>query len=136
MERSEPGGVFAAFTVTRILNDGMTTVLACEAASALAGPPRRDSPATVELGGAPGERVRMLPGAGRRAVAHERRHHPGGLGHGIQGWQAEGVLAQLPDRRPVAPNCQRSSTARRRCGGRRRRGMVVMRCHRGQIVNI
>ena len=71
MERNrEPGGTFAAFSVARILNDGMTTVLAYEGATGHpAGPsPRRGAPfSPLRTGLGAGDRVGMLSGAGATA---------------------------------------------------------------------
>jgi hypothetical protein len=147
MERNrEPGSVFAAFTVARILNDGMTTVLGYEAP-----PPalltRRHAvllpSRSVELGGTlvtesecylePGEGLLLMSDGITQA----------GIGRGMSlGWQTEGVLR-------FADSCLSDGHSPRELAAlvhnhvRQRWGeggddctAVTAWCRRGQILNI
>jgi hypothetical protein len=97
MERNrEPGGAFAAFSVARILNDGMVTVLAYEAPPAILLSrhhavviPSR----SVELGGTlvTESECYLEPGDGLLVMSDGITQ--AGLGHGLaNGWQTDGML--------------------------------------------
>lgn len=97
MERNrEPGSVFAAFNVARILNDGLTTVLSYEAPPA-ALLSRRHAlllPShSIELGGAlvTESECYLEPGDGLLLMSDGVTQ--AGIGRGLPfGWQIEGVL--------------------------------------------
>lgn len=97
MERNrEPGGAFAAFSVARILNDGMTTVVAYEAPPAMLISYRHAAVLpirSIELGGAlvSESECYMEPGDGLLMMSDGITQ--AGLGHGLpHGWETEGVL--------------------------------------------
>lgn len=147
MERNrEPGGAFAAFSVARILNDGMTTVLAYDA------PPtvllcRRHAVLmplrSIELGGAlvaesecylePGDGLLMMSDGITQA----------GLGRGMPyGWQTEGMLryvnSRLSDRvamKDLAEAVQREARELWGDGGDDCTAVTAL-CRQGQIVNV
>jgi hypothetical protein len=97
MERNrEPGGAFAAFSVARILNDGMTTVLAYEAPPAVL-LSRRHAVAlpsrSVELGGTLVTEAECYLEPGDGLLLMSDGITQAGLGHGMaHGWQTEGML--------------------------------------------
>jgi hypothetical protein len=147
MERNrEPGGAFAAFSVARVLNDGMTTVLAYEAPPAVL-ISRRHAVAlparSVELGGTlvtesecylePGDGLMMMSDGITQA----------GLGHGLaHGWQTEGMLryanACLTDGRTSKelPALVHNEARRLWVEGGDDCTVVTALCRRGQIVNV
>lgn len=147
MERNrDPTGAFAAFSVARILNDGMVTILAYDAPPPLL-VSRRHAVAipsrSVELGGTlvaesecyiePGDELLLMSDGITQA----------GLGHGMPyGWQTDGVLR-------FANNCLTEGCAPKELAGlvhcEARRlwveggddcTVVTALCRRGQIVNI
>ncbi len=147
MERNrEPKSTFAAFTVARILNDGMATILTYEAPPtilvtdrhAVAIPSR-----SVELGGAivveaecclePNDALFLMSDGITQA----------GIGHGLaQGWQTEGVLRYinhcLHEGRPfnqIAAAVHREARRLWVDGGDDCTAAVAA-CRRGLIVNI
>ena len=147
MERNrEPGSVFTAFSVARILNDGLTTVMSYEA------PPvallsRRHAlllPShSIELGGTlvtesecylePGEGLLLMSDGITQA----------GIGRGMPyGWQTEGVLrfadSCLSDgHSPKELACMVHDHARNSWGeGGDDCTVVTAWCRRGQILNI
>jgi len=147
MERNrEPRGAFAAFTVARILNDGMTTVLAYEAPPAvLIG--RRHAVAipsrSVELGGAlvSESECYLEPDDGLLLMSDGITQ--AGLGHGMpHGWQTDGVLRYvnscLADGRSLKEVASHVHDHARRLwvhGGDDCTAVMAL-CRRGQIVNI
>jgi hypothetical protein len=147
MERNrEPKGAFAAFTVARILNDGMATVLAYEAPPAIL-VSRRHAVAiparSVTLGGAivmesecclePDDALLLMSDGITQA----------GLGHGLpQGWQTEGVLRYvnhcLSDGlllKEIADSVHQEARRLWIDGGDDCTAVMAL-CRRGQIVNI
>lgn len=147
MERNrEPGGVFAAFTVARILNDGMTTVLAYEAPPPLLLGPRHAAliPARpVELGGTLVNESECFlePGDGLLLVSDGITQ--AGLGHGMAyGWQAEGVLRYVNScltdglSPKELPSLIHREARRLWVEGGDDCTVVAALCRRGQIVNI
>lgn len=147
MERNrEPGGAFAAFSVARILNDGMTTVLTYEAPAPLL-LSRRHAVAlparTLELGGTlvTESECYLEPGDGLLLMSDGITQ--AGLGHGMaHGWQTEGVLRYadscLTDgRSPKELATMVHAHARKLwVEGGDDCTVVTALCRRGQIVNI
>jgi hypothetical protein len=147
MERNrDPTGAFAAFSVARILNDGMTTILAYEAPTAIlvsrmhaAVIPTR----SIELGGAmvAESDCYLEPGDGLLVMSDGITQ--AGLGHGLpHGWQTEGVLrfinSSLSDGRSlreISELVHRESRRLWRKDGDDCTAMMAL-CRRGQIVNI
>lgn len=147
MERNrEPGETFAAFSVARILNDGMTTVLAYEAPPAVL-ISRRHAVAipsrSVELGGTlvtesecylePGDGLLMMSDGITQA----------GLGHGMaHGWQTEGMLRYanscLTDGHlsKELPTLVHNKARKLWVEGGDDCTVVTALCRRGQIVNV
>jgi hypothetical protein len=147
MERNrDPAEAYAAFSVARIMNDGMTTILAYEAPSAvlisrqhaIAIPSR-----STELGGVlvaesecylePGDGILLMSDGITQA----------GLGHGMaQGWQTEGVARyinnSLMDGRSLKEVAALVNREARRLWVQNGDDCttVMALCRRGQIVNI
>jgi hypothetical protein len=147
MERNrEPSGAFAAFTVARILNDGMTTVLGYEAPPPVLVSSRH---ATVipsrafELGGAlvTESECYLEPGDGLLLMSDGVTQ--AGLGHGMpHGWQSEGVLRYVNNclsdgRSPKQLAALVHDEARMLSvqGGDDCTAVMAL-CRRGQIVNL
>lgn len=147
MERNrEPGGAFAAFNVARILNDGMTTILAYEAPPALL-LSRRHAVAlplrSIELGGTlvTESECYLEPGDGLLLMSDGVTQ--AGLGRGMAlGWQTEGVLrfvdsclsgGRLP--RELAGMVHDHARILSGEGGDDCTAVTAL-CRRGQIVNI
>jgi hypothetical protein len=147
MERNrEPAGAFSAFTVARILNDGMTTILGYEAPPTVLVSGRH---ATVipsrsfELGGAlvTESECYLEPGDGLLLMSDGITQ--AGLGHGMpHGWQSDGVLRYVNNcltdgRLPKQLAALVHDEARTLWvqGGDDCTAMMAL-CRRGQIVNL
>jgi hypothetical protein len=100
MERNrDPSGAYAAFSVARILNDGMTTILAYEAPPPILVNHLHAIPIpirSVELGGTlvAESDCYLEPGDGLLLTSDGITQ--AGLGHGLsQGWQTDGVVRYI-----------------------------------------
>jgi hypothetical protein len=97
MERNrEPKSTFAAFTVVRILNDGMATILAYEAPSSILISRRHAvviPSRSIELGGAIVTEAECCLEPNDALLIMSDGITQAGLGYGLaQGWQTDGVL--------------------------------------------
>jgi hypothetical protein len=147
MERNrEPGGAFAAFSVARILNDGMTTILAYEAPAAiLLG--RRHAVAipsrSVELGGTLVTESECYLEPGDGLILMSDGITQAGLGHGlVRGWETDGVLRYIngcltDGRSPKElPTLVHNEARRLWVESGDDCTVITALCRRGQIVNI
>ncbi len=147
MERNrEPRSTYTAFTVVRVLNDGLATILAYEAPPAFLISRRHavNVPShSIELGGAlvtesecciePDDAILIMSDGITQA----------GLGHGMpQGWQAEGVLRYVnrclgegQRTKQIAGSVHREARRLWIEGGDDCTA-VMAHCRRGQIINI
>ena len=147
MERNrEPDGAFAAFSVARILNDGMTTVLAYEAPPAVL-ISRRHAVAiptrSIELGGALVTEAECYLEPGDGLLVMSDGITQAGLGHGLpHGWQTDGVLRYADSH--LSGGCSPKELASLVHREARRLWVeggddctvVTALCRRGQIVNV
>jgi hypothetical protein len=147
MERNrEPKGAFAAFTVARILNDGMATILAYEAPATILISRRHAvtlPTRSTELGGAIVAESECCLEADDALLLMSDGITQAGLGHGLpQGWQTEGVLRfvnhGLREGRLLKEIVDSVHCEARRLwveGGDDCTAVMAL-CRRGQIVNI
>jgi hypothetical protein len=147
MERNrEPGGAFAAFSLARILNDGMATILAYEAPPAILLSRRHAvviPSRSVELGGTlvTESECYLEPGDGLLLMSDGIMQ--AGLGHGLaNGWQTDGMLRYANSCLTDGASPKELTTlmhheARKLWGeGGDDCTVVTALCRRGQIVSI
>jgi hypothetical protein len=145
-QNRDPSRPFAAFTVARMLNDGMATVLAYEAPPAILVSRRLASllmARSVELGGAVAleSDCYLAPNDGLLITSDGITQ--AGLGHGLpEGWRSEGVVRYvnhcLTDGRTpreIPEHVHREARRQWVVGGDDCTAVMAL-CRRGQIVNI
>jgi hypothetical protein len=142
----DPERPFAAFSLARVRNDGMATVLSYDAPTAVlvshhhaAGLP----PRTVRLGGALVTEANCYLEPGDGLMLFSDGITQAGLGSGLaMGWQSEGVVRYLNDcladgvpLRELPDRVHRQARQLWRVGGDDC-SVAIAACYRGQIVNV
>jgi hypothetical protein len=145
-QNRSPHRPFAAFTIARVLNDGMATVLCYEAPEAILVSQRHAATLvtrSVELGGAMAVEADCYLEADDGLLLMSDGITQAGLGRGLpQGWQTEGVVryvnhclteGHLP--REVPAEVHREARQLWQVAGDDCTAVMAL-CRRGQIVNI